>query len=96
MTQPELPLEWADGQFDHYTIEIRKGPLHGEELIRSHEAKDTDAALNLIDGIRETYMQREGVAWTAEEVNPEGKLYGMAQGTVYIISVTPPLTVALS
>ena len=64
MTQDELPLEWPS--YDHYTIEIRKGPLHAEETLRTHTAADIDAALNLIDGLRETYMQREDVAWTKQ------------------------------
>ncbi len=92
----ELPLEYAS--YDHYTVEVRKGPLHEEKTLRHHEVKDADAATNLIEGFRETYAQRENVTWTTEEVNEMGKMYGMAPGSgdVYVIAVSPPLSVALS
>lgn len=93
--QPELPLEWAT--YDHYTVEIRRGPLFDEQAIRTHRAESRDDALNLIEGMRDTYGQRENVTWQAEEVDGVGKLYGLAPGgEVYVISVIPPLTTELS
>ena len=89
-TQPELPLEWAPVA-DHFTIELRKGPMHDELVIRRHEAKTRADAEKLVEGLRDTYNQRDGVSWQYEEVNAEGKLYGLgAGGMVYVIAVDPP------
>jgi hypothetical protein len=93
--QPELPLEYAS--YDHYTIELRKGPLYEETTVRSHEAKTVADAENFVEALRDTANQRDGVSWQFEEVNPEGKLYGLAPGgVVYQISVTPPLSTPLA
>jgi hypothetical protein len=93
--QPELPLEFAT--YDHYTVELHKGPMHDEKLVRSHEARTVRDAESLIEALRDTANQREGVSWQFEEVNAEGKLYGLAPGgVVYVISVVPPLTTALA
>lgn len=93
--QPELPLEFAT--YDHYTIELRKGPVHEEQTVRHHEAKTLQDAESLIEALRDTANQRDGVSWQYEGVNSQGKLYGLAPGgVVYLISVVPPLTTALS
>ena len=93
--QDELDLEFAT--YDHYTIELRKGPVHDELTIRKHEARSVEDAERLIESLRDTYNQRDGVSWRFEEVNAEGNLYGLgAGGMVYLIKVTPPLNVALS
>ena len=94
--QPELPLEWDTMTYDHYTVEIRKGPEFDEsQVLRTHNVKTVDDALGLIEGFRDTYNQRNGVSWQDDEVNAEGKLYGLAGGEVYVISCTPPLTTEL-
>lgn len=93
--QPELNLEHAS--YDHYTIELRKGPQHAEETVRHHEAKSVKDAESLIEGLRDTANQREGVSWQFEEPGTDGNLYGLAPGgVVYQISVVPPLNVALT
>lgn len=93
--QPELPLEFAT--YDHYTVELRRGPIHAEETVRHHEVQTVPEAEALIEGLRDTANQREGVTWQFEEVNAEGKLYGLAPGgVVYVISVVPSLTTPLS
>jgi hypothetical protein len=95
MTQSELPLEWPD--YDHYTIEIRKGPQHSEEVLREHTAKSVEEAENLIEALRDTYYNRNDVTWQNEEVDVHGKLYGLAPGgDTYVISVVPPLGVELT
>jgi hypothetical protein len=96
--QLELPLEFAT--HDHYHIEIRKGDLHQERPLRHHDVRDVDAAVSLIEGLRDTYAQRENVTWQSEEVNEDGRLYGLAPGPeaaeVWMISVEPPLSTPLS
>ena len=93
--QPELDLEFHT--YDHYTVELRRGPMHDEKVVRHHEAKSVKDAEALIEGLRDSANQRDGVSWQFEEVNAEGKLYGLAPGgVVYLISVVPPLTTALA
>lgn len=93
-TQPQLDLEWPDVA-EHFTIELRTGPLHDELTVRRHEAKSPEDAAALIEGIRDTCSQRDGVSWQYEETNAEGKLYGMGPGAlVYTIVVSPPLPIA--
>jgi len=95
--QPELPLEWPEGKYDHYQVEIRHGPQHDEETIRSHKANTVDDALRFIEGLRDTFNQRADVTWQTEEVNDQGTMYGLAPGgEVYVIQVTPPLSVELT
>jgi hypothetical protein len=95
--QPELPLEWPEGKYDHYTVEIRRGPQNAEETVRSHTAYTVDDALRFIESLRDTFNQRADVAWKTEEVNDHGTMYGLAPGgEVYVIQVTPPLSVELS
>ena len=92
--QSELPLEHA--VYDHYTIELRKGPQHAEETVRHHEVKTAPEAEKLIEGLRDTANQRDGVSWQFEEVDVQGNLYGLAPGgVVFLITVVPPLSVAL-
>ena len=76
--QPELPLEFAT--YDHYTIELLKGPQHAEDVVRHHEAKSVKDATALIEGLRDTANQRDGVSWQFEEVDAQGRLYGLAPG----------------
>jgi hypothetical protein len=99
MTQPELPFDPPvdPPHYDHYTVTLARGPMHDELVIRQHQAKSRDAAENLIGGLRDTYNARERVAWQSEEVNADGALYGLAPGgVVYVIRVTPALSVALA
>lgn len=92
--QPELPLEWPP--YDHYKVEIRSGPLFEEGALRTHKAESVEDAVNLIEGLRDTYAARAEVVWQADEVNGEGKLHGLApEGVVWLIQVTPPLTTPL-
>jgi len=83
-------------EYDCYTVEIRHGPLFEDSPLRTHRAFTADDAVALIDGLRDTYGSRAEITWQAEEVNEAGKLYGLAADqTVYMITVTPPLTVPL-
>jgi carbonic anhydrase len=81
---------------DHYTVELRKGDMGDMETLRSHEVHTVDDALNLIDGLRNSALQRDHVTWQADEVDVHGNLYGLSHGTVYQISCVPPLTEALA
>ena len=91
--QPDPSIEWP---YDHYVVEIRHGPLFEESPLRTHRALTVEDAVNLIEGLRTTYGSRAEITWQAEEVNDEGKLYGLASDqTVYMISVIPPLTTQL-
>ena len=93
--QPELPLE-VEARYDHYTVEIRRGPQYGEGTIRSHKATSVEDALRFIEGLRDTFNQRSDVTWQSEEVNADGAMYGLAPGgEVYVIQVIPPLGVEL-
>lgn len=75
-----------------YEVTIACGPVHEEEVVRRHSVKTPDDALVIIESLRDTYGARENVTWNGEEVNPEGRLYGLApKGVVYVIAVTPPL-----
>jgi hypothetical protein len=92
--QPELPLEMST--YDHYTVTLSKGPLFNEDSIHTHVADDRRDAVGLIDGLRDNYAERADVTWQANEVNGEGKLYGLAPGgVVYLIQVVPPLATPL-
>ena len=93
--QPELALEHQT--YDHYTIELRKGPAHAEEVVRAHTARSREDAEAMIEALRDTTLHRDEVSWQAEEVNAEGKLYGLAPGgIVFVISVVPSLSTELS
>lgn len=66
--------------------------MHDELVTRKHEASTAADASKLIEGIRDTCSQRDGVSWQYEEPNAEGKLYGLGPGgLVYQIVVSPPL-----
>jgi hypothetical protein len=97
--QPELPLIFKEPNVDHYTIQLRRrpDPAQEEQVVREHTATDTTAAESLIEALRDSALQRDDVSWQAEEVNPEGNMFGLAPGgVVYVIQVTPPLSVNLS
>jgi translation elongation factor EF-G len=67
--------------------------MSDELVIRRHEAKTASDAEKLVEGLRDTYNQRDGVTWQYEETNAEGMLYGLGPGgMVYVIAVSPPLT----
>lgn len=82
--------------YDHYTIELRKGAIGDMQTVRSSTAKSVEDAANLIDGWRDSALQRDGVTWQHDEVDNHGNLYGMIEGTVWQISCVPPLTEALA
>jgi hypothetical protein len=80
---------------ESYEVTISCGPVHEEEVIRRHTVKTPTDALAIIDGLRDTYAGREGVTWNGEEINAEGRLYGLApHGLVYVIAVKPPFVLA--
>jgi len=97
MTDPpeqlELPLEYH--MSDHYTIELRKGAIGDMQALRTYTAKSVEDATNLIEGMRESMLQRDAVTWQHDEVDDHGNLYGMAGSVVYQISVVPQLSVSL-
>lgn len=79
---------------DHYEVTISCGPVHEEEVVRRHRVTSADNALAIIESLRDTYGAREGVTWNGEEINAEGRLYGLApKGLVYMIAVKPPLVI---
>jgi hypothetical protein len=93
--QLELPLEYAT--YDHYTVTLAKGAVGDMEVLRTHTAKNVDDALNLIEGLRDTAVNRDKVTWQHDEVDERGILYGLApQGIVFELSVYPPLGTPLS
>lgn len=71
----------------HYTIEVYRD----EERVRTHVAQNVPDALNLIDGLRESYKQRNHVTWNGDEVDNTGRLQGHDEGDVWTLKVTPPL-----
>lgn len=77
---------------DHYTVELRKGVIGDMETLRSMSAKTPEDAANLIEGFRNSCLQRDGVTWQNDEVDDKGDLYGMLGHTVYHINVVPPLS----
>jgi len=88
--QLELDLEFPT--YDHYTVTISKGIVGEMEVVRSFNAKDDTGALDLIDGLRETYVVRDHVTWQDTEMPERGVTYGLApKGVVYEITVVPPL-----
>lgn len=95
MEYEQLTLDLEYHMSDHYTVELRKGEIGNMETVRSNTAKSVDGALNLIDGFRDSALQRDSVTWQSDEVDAGGNLYGMVGSTVYQISVVPPLSEAL-
>ena len=100
MTEPtseQLELDLEFPTYDHYTVRLSKGAVGDMEVLRTHTATDVDGAINLIDGLREATVNRDGVTWQFDEVNADGRLYGLAPGgIVFEISVVPPLSTPLS
>ena len=89
-TQPELDLEFPT--YDHYTVTISKGAIGDMEVVRTFNAKESTGALDLIEGLRETYVVRDNVTWQDQEMPESGALYGLApHGIVWEITVVPPL-----
>lgn len=82
--------------YDHYTIEVRKGAIGDMVTQRTMTAKSVDDAANLIEGFRDSCLQREDVVWQHDEVDNHGNLYGMAGSVVWQISCVPPLTEPLA
>jgi hypothetical protein len=93
--QLELDLEFAT--YDHYTITIAKGAIGDMEVVRTHKAKTSDQAVDLVEGLRDTFGNRENVQWQHPEVDEQGVMYGLAPGgVVFEISVVPTLNTPLS
>lgn len=92
--QPEqLTLNLEYPLSEHYTIELRKGEVGNMSVLRSHQVANTLDAVNLIEGLRQSTLQRDKVTWQHDEVEPNGTLYGLSEdGVVFMISVVPPLT----
>lgn len=77
---------------EKFTIEIFRRTDEGvEETLRSHTADSVLDAEVLVDSLRESYFQRDGVIWDGEDVDSRGHLNGLAKGEVYTITVVPPL-----
>jgi hypothetical protein len=80
-----------------YRIEVRSGPLFGEEEIRSIEVPASEGmpemkAIEMVESFRSYYENREEVTWDGEEVDGNGVLSGLApEGISYRIVVTPPI-----
>ena len=91
----KLQLDLEYHMYDHYTVELRKGAVGEMETLRSMTAKNVDDASQLIEGFRDSTLQRDGVTWQHDEVDGQGNLYGMSGSVVYQISVVPPLTESL-
>jgi len=96
MTEPtspeqlELPLEFPT--YDHYVVTISKGAIGDMEVVRTHQAKTEEEALNLVDGLRDSFGNRDNVTWREQEMTATGTMYGLAPGgVVYEIAVTPTL-----
>jgi hypothetical protein len=92
----QLTLDLEYHMYDHYTIELRKGAMGDMQTVRSNTAKSVEDAENLIDGLRESCLQRDGVTWQHDEVDDQGNLYGLVDGVLWHISVVPPLTEVLA
>jgi len=92
----QLTLDLEYPVYDHYTIELRKGEVGNMDVLRTHSVTRLDDAINLIEGLRDSALQRDSVAWQHDEVTEDGTLYGLAPGgVVFMISVVPPLSTSL-
>ena len=88
--QPELPLEYPT--YTEYTVTISKGDVADMDTIRTFQAKDDSGALDLIEGLRDTFANRDKVTWQVREMPENGIMYGLAPGgVVYEILVVPPI-----
>jgi hypothetical protein len=82
-----------------YHVEVRAGPLFGEEELRSIDVPldDVQAELHVIElfeSYRDYYASRNNVTWEGYEMRPDGTLAGLApDGVSYRIVITPPLPV---
>jgi hypothetical protein len=85
-----------------YVIEVRAGPLFGEEVIRTIDVSSDTAtpdlnAIDMIESYRSYYESRDDVVWEGREINAEGFLAGLSsEGISYRIVCTPPLPVEVS
>jgi hypothetical protein len=71
-----------------YKIEL----LKEDKTVRTHGADSIEAAVSLIEGLRDSYGARLDVVWQDEEVDSNGELIGEGpDGEGYTIKVTPPL-----
>lgn len=98
MNQPDqLPLEFPT--YDHYTVEVRSGPTHQETTLRTFEATSVEEAEDVIEAQREYYAQRDEVQWEGDEVDAQGRLYGLKSqpggAQAWLITVVPPLSTPL-
>ena len=89
---PQLELDLEFPTPTDYTITLSKGAVGDLQTVRSHKAKTDEDALNLIDGLRDTFGVREDVKWQDFEMPASGVMYGLAPGgVVYEISVVPQI-----
>lgn len=95
MSDEQLTLDLEYHMSDHYTVELRKGEIGNMQTVRSNTAKSVDDAAHLIDGFRDSALQRDSVTWQRDDVDDNGNLYGMAGSIVWQISVVPPLSESL-
>lgn len=88
--QLELDLEFPTPT--EYTITLAKGVVGDLKVVRTHKAKTDEDALNLIEGLTETYGIRESVTWREQEMPESGAMYGLGkEGVVYEIAVVPQI-----
>ena len=78
---------------EKYTIEIARQVAGDREVLRTHVSTSPEGAEVLVESLRDSYGQRESVAWEREEIDAEGKLVGRSfiADAVYTITVTPSL-----
>lgn len=92
MVQPELPIEMPES--DHFTVTLYKGPLGGQEIVRQFDTPSVEAALSMVESLRDNAEVRDNVTWDGTEVDQRGILHGLAPGadsaTPYEITVVPP------
>ena len=83
---------------EKYTVEISRQVAGDREVLRTHSSTTPEGAEVLVESIRDSYGQRESVAWEREEVDVDGTLIGRSfvQDATYTITVTPPLPAAVS
>jgi hypothetical protein len=93
--QLQLDLEYPVSQHDHYEIELRKGSPPNQEVVGTTKALTVDDAIDLIDSYRELGANRHNVTWKGDEVDNFGDLYGLAEGVIWQIHVTPNLNTEL-
>lgn len=88
--QLTLDLEWP--VYEHYTVELRKD----NQPVRSTKATTVEAAIDVIDGLRNAAESRDKVTWHGTEVDDSGRLFGIGpEQTVWSIHVVPDLNTEL-